>query len=97
MGVDAAYPGLGQGRSAWSDPSMSRWLGWVYAMDHDQRQQERDWLKCRAMPIEERRQAWSRARGHLRVQGCWTDGDRNSSPDVDDWSPLFRRIVVWLK
>ena len=93
--VTRAYPSIGEGRSPWNCSAMGNMLS-VYADDYDQRQQQRDVFIIQAMPLPPRRTAWARARGFLRVAGCWTDGGCNDSPEVKDWSPLFRRFVVWL-
>ena len=93
-----AYPSIAEGRPAWcrAGVDLPTWLS-EFSEDRDAWIIDSDLFIIKGMGLPARRVAWSRARGSFRAAGLWTDGGCNDQGDVDQWSPLFRRFVVWLK
>ena len=90
-----AYPSIAEGRPAWCREDLKSWLS-NFVDERDAWLIERDLVVVKTMSMDTRRAAWCMARKSLRTSGCWTDGGCNDQADVDGWSPLFRRFVVWL-
>ncbi len=89
------YPSVAEGRPSWAtehtvSPALSEFVN-----AHDERLEQRDAMAIKWMTLEHRRRAWKKARDHLEGQGLLL-ADCNNQGDVDLWSPMFRRIVVWL-